>query len=380
MPCLKALDLTYCIPSRPHHAANHLPIIFPYLELLSLAGTLVACADVLHHFMVPTTARIILKCTGDPEPIDGLVHFLNRHANRHDMPPLLTLIVSHRESHTRSLSSEWLCIDLWRTCRLCDEDEIHGDRRCRPTKDPLISIHFPPVLGSLDSLERLCGVLPLEDLRVLQVTDTDDELAWSPEVWIRMFGRCTHVEHVSVKSWNVVCFCRALLLPVDGADSLAERASSAEQLFLRHLESVEICDIDLLADIEDARVPFIGSLRSWLSIRTDLMNVGIGDSTNSSGSDDRSHGHRSSENSVIEGASGDGGSKGQLRSNRGMSQDVIVPCRDGVEADDNRLKCIWISKCSIKAEDVELLKDAVQDLVWDNFEGIYGDEGEMVYE
>ncbi|TFY74354.1 hypothetical protein EWM64_g9659 [Hericium alpestre] len=240
---------------------------------------------------------------------------------------------------------------------------------CRPMEQPLISIELLPSSDPVDKLERLSSVLPLEDLRTLKI-ETDSDSAWPAETWIDIFGRCTRVEHLSVEGWNGMQLCKALTLPDDGAASADERALSAgQQLFFRDLKSLEVCTADLLCDLEGSGRPWISSLKSWLSIREDILNAGLG------GSEDSSE-DQSGEVGMDEDIDDDGSSSKVAEDRQGINQDIIAPSGDVVERVDNRLKRLWITNCSVMAKHVEQLKPAVQDLVWDRCEGIWEDASE----
>ncbi|TFY75308.1 hypothetical protein EWM64_g8704 [Hericium alpestre] len=309
MPALRKLDLAYCIPSRLHHHITRLLVILSCLELLSLTGTLAACTGIIQHITIPTSCTIILKCdTGDSQPIDGLVHFLNRHASRREMPSLHSLVISRIPAYI--VSSSPIYVYLWSTCK----------PRGTPDGEPLITIQLTSSPTYLQSLESLCSVLPLDDLRVLEVDLSYND--WPSNTWIDMFGRCRDVEHVSLKGTNVISFCRTLIRTRDKGPGTAK---TVERLFFKHLKSLEVCNVNLLDMDNGYGQPLHMLLATWLSRRQELLD----------GDKAFSKGEKASE----------------------------------VENVDNRLERLQVTQCSVMDKYVWGLRVVTQNLVWDHYEG-----------
>ncbi|TFY79520.1 hypothetical protein EWM64_g4493 [Hericium alpestre] len=176
-------------------------------------------------------------------------------------------------------------------------------------------------------MNGICNVLPLEDLHILKVAYDHDK--WSTEAWINIFGRL-------------------LARPASGA---VRTATTTADLFFRHLKSLQVSEVDLLNIVEhegDER-PFNDLLAEWLSTR---MQVFMDELEDADGDD-------------LDGESDeDGGDNGQ---NGG---------RAGRFGEDSRLGRLVITQCSVTEEYVDELEDYVQDVVWDEDEGIYKEESE----
>ncbi|TFY80192.1 hypothetical protein EWM64_g3817 [Hericium alpestre] len=198
----------------------------------------------------------------------------------------------------------------------------------RPKSEPPVSIRLPRSADSLALLERLCGVLPLGDLRILEFTYNPAD--WSPETWVNVFGNCKRIEHVFVGGWNAALFCKALTYSVYKGSGEALRS---RDLFFRNLRSLEVYDLNLFSLIvhEKINCRVIEVLKSQLRAREDMMHDDSDDEEECSESED-----------------GDVG--GEF---------------------DPRLDQLRISECSITRFYAEDMKDVVADVVWDECEGVY---------
>ncbi|TFY74223.1 hypothetical protein EWM64_g9789 [Hericium alpestre] len=331
MPPLQTLDLAYCLPSRSHsqHPIGHTHTALPCLELLSLAGTLIECVDVANYLRIPSSSRVILKCTGAPQRTDpGLVCFLETYISGGVALRLLTLSISLSKNYANQ--SESVNIKLWHMRSPSDALPSFA-----PDQQPFISISFPVSWHSWDLVNEICSVLPLEDLHILKVVY--DHNKWSPKAWINILGRCRLLEHVYIQGENVVHFCRLLARPVSGA---AGTATVAVDLFFRHLKSLKVHDVDLLASVEHegVRRPFNDFLGVWLSTHMELFMDKFKD------------------------ANGD--------EYDGKSDEEC----EGLCFEHSKLERLMISQSSITEEAVGEFEDCIQNVVWDDDEGIYKEE------
>ncbi|TFY77135.1 hypothetical protein EWM64_g6877 [Hericium alpestre] len=144
-------------------------------------------------------------------------------------------------------------------------------------------------------------------------------------------------------------FCKALgfLCLTKGE---ARRASMLEQLFFWNLKSVEVCDVNFLANIAEngLKRPFNEVFMNWLSMREALMDEDDEDFSES-GDDGQGSGKRDAD-------SWDG---------RYMAEDV-----------DHRLERLVITGRSITKECVDQLHGFFKDVILDQSEGIYGEESD----
>ncbi|EIM84228.1 uncharacterized protein STEHIDRAFT_123077 [Stereum hirsutum FP-91666 SS1] len=280
------LSLRNCIPSIPSVSdlpANANSVTFPNLQSLCLAtGTVQDCDSVLRCLNFPPSSRLHLTCTRrDPSNIAAqkkLLSTISAHTRHTAAPRIAKLIIN---PYVTNLTFE---VRAWDS----SSDGLH-DQYYNP-KPAMFSLSLDDNYSQEPTFASIATLFDLTELHTLRLASPS--LALDVRKWIQVLRHTKQLDHVSVTGPSAISFCSALVVPVRGKSLADARAaqmstsggtpssskkksknntlSSAEDLFLPGLTSIELEKVDFQEDTPGLEMPFHVALKALLAKRKAL--------------------------------------------------------------------------------------------------------------
>jgi hypothetical protein len=202
-PGLENLVLQFCLPSMLSHFSRQ-TIHLPHLSHLGLAGSSSRVTNLLKTLKLPSSTKLHLRCTADNTPIynDSLIlSLISAHFNSPE-PVKFKGFILNLDYTERSI-----CLIAATSHPTCTRSHTSG---CCLEGDTelFLSMDTQFDFGHLqNTLERMCTMLPIEEVEFLSISAPD---MVQPVSWGGLFRRCEKITTIEARGQGTTTLLQTL--------------------------------------------------------------------------------------------------------------------------------------------------------------------------